>query len=100
MSSPAPPRLTGAVSATRQQLDELDALIERMLVLPVEPGQEESAAETADDLTAPPVQAPPVAEPAPAVAPVVTAQPRSAARSSGIAVGTSTSACSRTTSAT
>lgn len=44
MSSPAPPRPTGVVSSTRQQLDELDALIERMLVLPVDAGDDLPAA--------------------------------------------------------
>lgn len=35
MSTPAPPRHPGVLHATQQQLDELDALIQRMLTLPV-----------------------------------------------------------------
>jgi hypothetical protein len=35
MSTPAPPRTPAAVHLSRQQLDELDALLQRMLALPV-----------------------------------------------------------------
>jgi hypothetical protein len=40
MSTPASPRASGSTSATRQQLDELDALLQRMLALPVAPVDE------------------------------------------------------------
>jgi hypothetical protein len=40
MSTPAPLRSTGALQAAQQQLDELDALIQRMLTLPTNPTEE------------------------------------------------------------
>jgi hypothetical protein len=53
MSTPVSPRSSGSSSPTRQQLDELDALLQRMLALPVAPGDE------ADQAVEPP---PPAAE--------------------------------------
>lgn len=70
MSTPAPPRSTGALQAAQQQLDELDVLIQRMLTLPTNPAEElappEASATTA--LSSAPTAAfvetsPPVGEP-------------------------------------
>jgi hypothetical protein len=47
MSTPAPPRSTGALHAAQQQLDELDALIQRMLTLPINPAEEPAPPEPA-----------------------------------------------------
>src|SRR5450755_2015391 len=47
----ATPRTTASIHPTRQQLDELDALLQRMLELPVNAGAEEAPAQ-------PPVPAP------------------------------------------
>lgn len=43
MSTTAPSRTSTVPSVTRQQLDELDALLQRMLDLPVQPFEETSA---------------------------------------------------------
>jgi hypothetical protein len=45
MSTPAPPRSPGALQAAQQQLDELDALIQRMLTLPANPAEEPAPVE-------------------------------------------------------
>ena len=42
MSDPTPSRSAGAVYPTRQQLDDLEALMERMLALPVSKTEEET----------------------------------------------------------
>jgi hypothetical protein len=62
MSTPVSPRSQGPSSPTRQQLDELDALLQRMLALPVAPGGEADKA-----VEPPPVAAapPPPSLPAP-----------------------------------
>ncbi len=66
MSSPASPR--SSANPTRQQLDDLDALLQRMLELPVnqleEPGE------------APPAKSAPVVEPAAVPQPVLEAAPK------------------------
>jgi hypothetical protein len=51
MSTPVPPRSPGLPSPTRQQLDELDALLQRMLALPVNPLDEPNP--TADPAATP-----------------------------------------------
>lgn len=58
MSTPAPPRTPGALHAAQQQLDELDALIQRMLTLPANPAEEPAPAPEA------PTPAPEAATPA------------------------------------
>src|SRR5579864_3916668 len=40
MSTPAPPRPAGTLQAAQQQLDELEALIQRMLSVPTLPADE------------------------------------------------------------
>ena len=68
MSTQAPrPR---PLSPTRQQLDELDALLERMLALPVSAADEPAAASTAE-LPAPPAAPPALPEPPPPPRPAV-----------------------------
>jgi hypothetical protein len=57
MTTPVSPRSSGLPSPTRQQLDELDALLQRMLALPVAPSAE------ADQ----PVDPPPATETSPPV---------------------------------
>src|SRR5437660_1142748 len=41
MSTPAPSRLPAALQPTRQQIDDLDALLQRMLSLPVKAPEED-----------------------------------------------------------
>jgi hypothetical protein len=43
MSTPAPSRSSAPLQPTRQQIDELDALLQRMLSLPVKPRKEDPA---------------------------------------------------------
>lgn len=47
MPSPGQPRLPLSAPLTRQQLDELEALMQRMLALPVEPAPDNAAESTA-----------------------------------------------------
>ncbi len=46
MSTPAPPHSTNSLHPVRQQLDELDVLLQRMLELPVDPVPEDSPTPT------------------------------------------------------
>jgi hypothetical protein len=46
MSTPAPPHSTNSLHPVRQQLDELDGLLQRMLELPVDPVTENSPTPT------------------------------------------------------
>src|SRR5436309_3247602 len=62
---------TTAVHPTRQQLDELDALLRRMLELPVNQIDEELAAAREDARQPRPVPPPPAVEEAPQSAPAV-----------------------------
>src|SRR5689334_3269657 len=64
MSSSTLPQPPAASNAMRQQLDELDAILQRMLTLPVN-GQAEAEDEPKSDppLTPPPVRRRPVAPP-------------------------------------
>jgi hypothetical protein len=62
MSTPTPARPPAPVSPTRQQLDELEALMQRMLALPVHPLEAET--EPAPEAPAP-VEAPVVVPPRP-----------------------------------
>src|SRR5262245_31688163 len=60
MAHPAPPKPTATIDPIRQQLDELDALLQKMLTLPVAAPEAETGA--ADPKAAPP---PPESDPEP-----------------------------------
>lgn len=82
MSTPAPPRPPGALHAAQQQLDELDALIQRMLTLPTNPGDEPAPTEPlpAEASNAAPPEIPAEAvetreEPVPALSEILAAAP-------------------------
>jgi hypothetical protein len=51
MSTPAP--TSPSLHPTRRQLDELDALVERMLELPVKPGDEEAKSSATEEAAVP-----------------------------------------------
>jgi hypothetical protein len=82
-------RTPGSLNPTRQQLDELDALLKRMLELPVnqlDEGNEAEAEDAADEPPPPPVEQPAATEPAtPSVSYMVieTASPRPLPPASG-----------------
>ncbi|HEY7153597.1 MAG TPA: hypothetical protein VH575_06540 [Gemmataceae bacterium] len=79
-------RTPGSLNPTRQQLDELDALLQRMLELPVNQTEEknEAEAEEADEMPPPPVVRPTATKPPPYTV-VETASPRPLPAASGFA---------------
>jgi hypothetical protein len=80
-------RTPGSLNPTRQQLDELDALLQRMLELPVNQTEEKNEAEAeeeADESSPPPVVRPTATKP-PAYTVVETASPRPLPAASGFA---------------
>jgi hypothetical protein len=72
------PRASAGTAPTRQQLDELDALLQRMLELPVHPGEEGDEEARLPDLPAPRKAAPP--PPPPRVPQARPVPPRAEAR--------------------
>jgi hypothetical protein len=80
MSTPAPP--PAPTDPLREQLDELDALLQRMLELPVNPAEGELTAPPATD----PLPPPPVIDPRPPRSPAAELRRDEPALSSAVAV--------------